>query len=576
MKVVGLTRVAGCLLALLFLTAPRAVAGDEKLLRELMDRLDKLEKQNEELRKKILEVSPYRPASEAKEKDNTAEKEKIDKVIDSYLEDREKKKEEEKAKQEAEGFEVGKNLDVKGRWTNHQLWFETEDKAFRFHLGGRMQVDAIGVHAPQRLLVPLAEQGIGEFDDAVNFRRARLAAEGTLWEVLDFNCEFDFANTVRIVPPGRQVDQQQGQIVGTEGTSADRGSTINTPVPTDMWVQLHGLPVVGNVRAGNQKQWIGLEHLTSSRYLDFLERSLAFDAFLENGNNGFVPGVSAWRSLLEERLHVGAGVYWPNFRNVFGWNVGDGERQYVARVAGLPVYEESGRYLVHLGLAYLHSTADEGVIRFRSRPMTRNGPAVLHNVIAQIQGQLQNYNLVVPELMANYGPFTFASEYYGAWVHQPPGAAFTAVGTQTASRDLPRGGRGTLFYQGGYVQVGYFLTGESRGYDLTREAEGRQVPYENAFFVEGEEGRVCGRGGWQVLARYEFLDLDAEGVNGGVLHGGTFGVNWFLNPNAKIQANYTLVYRDATQYRAGGVAPDGNTIRDGLIQGLGTRLAFDF
>ncbi|MFO0844473.1 MAG: porin [Gemmataceae bacterium] len=581
MSVIGHIRLGmmGCLLGFLFLPVPRATAGDDKVLRELLERVEKLEKQNEELRKKLIEsgpAGPYKPPAEVKDKETGKEKEKIEKVIDSYLKDQEKKKQEQKAQQEDEGYEVGKQLDAKARWTNHQLWVESEDKAFRFHLGGRLQFDAVFVHAPQRLMVPLSQQGIGEFDDAINFRRARLAAEGTLWEVFDFNCEYDFVNTVRIVPAGQRIDQEQSQIAGTAGTSADRNATINTPVPTDLWGQIHGIPVIGNIRAGNQKQWISMEHLTSSRFLDFLERSLAFDAFLENGNNGFVPGISAWRTLLDDRMHVGAGVYWPNFRDIFGWDVGDGERQYVARVAGLPIFEENGRYLLHLGLAYMHSTADDGVIRFRARPMTRNGPAVLHNIIAQIQGQLHNYNLVVPELLVNCGPFTFASEYYGAWVDQRPGAPFTAVGTQTASRDLPRGGRGPLFYQGGYVQVGYFLTGESRGYEIPRASEGRQVPYENAFFVDGEEGCVVGRGGWEVLARYEYLDLNSQGVNGGVLHGSTLGVNWFLNPNAKVQVNYTLVYRDATQYKAGAVAPDGNSIRDGLIQGLGTRLAFDF
>jgi phosphate-selective porin OprO/OprP len=563
-----------CFLALGLVAGP-VRAADDKILQEMKERLDRLEKQNDELRQKVHELSGASAGSVEQK-----EKEKVNAIVDSYLKDRDKKKEEEEkqkaALKEAEGFEVGKQLDAKARWNNYQLWFESEDKAFRLRLGGRTQIDAVWVHAPSRLQVPFSEQGIGVFDDAINFRRLRLEMEGTLWDVLDFKCEYDFANTIRVAPAGGRIDTTAGQIVGTAGTIADRNAVINTPVWTDMWIQWRDLPLIGNVRIGNQKQWISLEHLTSSRWLNYLERSMAFDAFVENGNNGFVPGIGIWRSLLDDNLFFGVGVYSPNFRDIFGWDVGDGERQYSARIAGTPIYQEKGRYLLHLGLGYLHSTADDGIIRYRARTPVRNGPAVLHNTVAQIQGQLSSYNLLVPELMVNCGPFTFSAEYYGAWVQQDRGKSFTAVGLQSSARDLPRGSRGQLFYQGGYAEVGYFLTGESRGYDRSFKCQTRQPCYENTFIVDGEQGLLVGRGAWQVLARYEYLDLDSEQVNGGILHGTTLGVNWFLNPNAKIQFNYTLLHRDATQYRDGRVAVDGNAIRDGLIQGFGTRFAFDF
>ncbi|MFO0879003.1 MAG: porin [Gemmataceae bacterium] len=572
-KLAGL---AVCAVGILMLSVG-AAGADDRLLLEMKARLDKLEKQNEDLRKQLQEIGgggPYRP-DKSIDDDKKKEQDKVEKLIDNYLKEKDKKKKEEETKKETEGYEVGKQLDFKGKWQNNQLWFETEDKAFRLHVGGRTQIDAVAVHAPQKMLVPTKEQGIGEFDNAVNFRRARLQVEGTLWDTLDFNAEYDFSNTARIVPAGSKISPE-GQIAGTEGTSADRNATINTPVPTDLWVQYHSVPFLGNIRIGNQKEWVSMEHINSSRYLDFMERSLAFDAFVENGNNGFIPGISVWRSMLDDNLLVAAGIYWPNFRDVFGWDVGDGESLVSARIAGTPIYEDKGRYMVHLGLGYMHSTRDDGIIRFRARPLVRNGPAVLHNVVAQIQGDLQNYNLLVPEFMMNYGPFTLAAEYYAAWAYQAPGVAFGQVGRQSSSKDLPSGGRGTLFYSGGYIEAGYFLTGESRTYDRTLKVMTRQQLYENAFLVDGEEGALFGRGAWQILARYEFLDLNSEGVNGGVLNGTTVGVNWFLNPNAKIQVNYTLLYRDITQYKDGQVAAQGNTIRDGLIQGLGTRFAFDF
>src|SRR5262249_52265201 len=100
-----------CCAAVLSLAGGRATA-DDKLLEQLKARLDKMEQQdeqnrkslqrlemqNEDLRRKLGEIStpnPYRPTTAAKD----VEKEKIDKAIDSYMENKEaKKKADEKAK----------------------------------------------------------------------------------------------------------------------------------------------------------------------------------------------------------------------------------------------------------------------------------------------------------------------------------------------------------------------------------------------------------------------------------------------------------------------------------------------
>lgn len=489
---------------------------------------------------------------------------------------------------EDEGFEVGKQLDVKGKWTNSQLWFETEDKAFRLHIGGRAQIDAVWVHAPKDMMVAPSMAGIGKFDDAVNYRRARVAMEGTLWEVFDFNFEWDFSNSFRFVPSGnvlRDADSTNSRTLNNlVGTLADRQNVANTPVPTDLWFQWSQIPFLGNIRVGNQKAWISFEHLTSSRWLDFMERSTAFDAFIENGNNGFQPGISVFNYYFDQRMLVAAGVYKSNFRDIFGWNVGDGEYQFTGRVAGTPVNENNGRCLVHLGLGYSHYGSDDGGIRWRARPQLRNGPGFLHNTVAVIQAQAHNLDLINPEIAINYGPFNLSAEYYYAQARMRPGDAFQIVGNQTGSV-LPSGGRGTLAYQGGYLTLGYFLTGDYRPYNQKTASWDRQSVNEPAFVVDGDHGLQFGRGSVEVLARYSWLDLASQGVNGGTLHSGTFGINWQFNPNAKLQINYDIGYRDATQYSSviangktvgGLVTGNGNSIRDGVYQGIGTRLAFDW
>ncbi len=66
-------------------------------------------------------------------------------------------------------------------------------------------------------------------------------------------------------------------------------------------------------------------------------------------------------------------------------------------------------------------------------------------------------------------------------------------------------------------------------------------------------------------ARYNELCLVDSGLNGGRLQDITIGLNWFLNPNMKIQSNYTHTIRD-TVFTPGGSSYDG----------FGMRLAWDF
>ena len=49
------------------------------------------------------------------------------------------------------------------------------------------------------------------------------------------------------------------------------------------------------------------------------------------------------------------------------------------------------------------------------------------------------------------------------------------------------------------------------------------------------------------------------------LYDWTLGLNWFLNPNMKVQLNYILEHRDAPQ-----------DVTRSWINGIGVRAAYDF
>jgi phosphate-selective porin OprO/OprP len=517
-----------------------ARADDKELINELRARVEALEKQNQYLLQAIqsgrlpgreygLEGNPGSPRP-------APDKGSVQQMAADYLRAQEERKNKEKEKDsqtEATGFTVGSDLSLRASW-RYGLEAETADKAFMVHVGGRTQFDGAWVSANDR--VQFGPRGTGRIDDAVNFRRARILINGTMYEVVDFNCEYDFLNTF-------DAERNGEPLAG------------NTPVPTDLWLTLTHLPVIGNFRAGNMKPPISFEHLTSSRWLNFLERSLCFDAFIEDQDNGFRPGMQIFNWELDERLTWAVGAF-KQTRNVFGWNVGDGEYDVTGRVTGLPWYHSDGRCLLHLGVAASHRDLDDDQARLRSRLLIRNGPAVLHTILAEARMLGSSQDLIVPELALVVGPFTLQTEYYATVVHN---ATFPI--TPVASRV----NRGTAFFQGYYVEVLYFLTGEHRPYNRRTGAFTRVVPHENFFFVPGQGGKLFAKGAWQVGARYSYLDLENKGIGIGVIHDVTLGLNWFLNPNMKVQWNYTWAHRDVPEDTSSGV-----------VQALGVRFAWDF
>lgn len=441
-------------------------------------------------------------------------------------------KEEPKAE---EPYEIASDLKMSASWKNG-LEVQSAHKDFRVHVGGRTQVDAVWLDGSNEAF--LGTGGIGD-QDSVNFRRARLRVDGTMYEFIDWACEYEFLNTVNL---------NQGLEPATQN------NTVTASCPTDLWVDFKELPVVGHLRMGNMKEPIGLEHQTSSRFLDFMERSYLQDAYTGPFNNGFTPGVMFWDTSENKRWHYSLGTF-KNNNNIFAFGVGDGEYAVDARLAHLLWYDEptDGRYLVHVGAAVSHRDADDGRLRIRSRGSLRNGPPGPLNPVYADTGTFlaNNQDLLGLEGAIVWGSWLVQSEY------------IASIATDSAL--LNGTPLGTTVTYGYYLEVLYFLTGEHRAYDYDRAAFGRVVPYDTFHLVRGLRGLCFGKGAWQLGARYNYLDLRDDGLDGGVIQDWTLGVNWFLNPNMKLQWNYVLTDREG---------PNG--IGEGTIHGFGTRLAFDF
>jgi phosphate-selective porin OprO/OprP len=420
---------------------------------------------------------------------------------------------------------------LEASWANGLL-LESNDKKFQIHIGGVGQIDSAWLIGPLGLFAAPggSTSGVGNAQ-ATFLRRAVLRADGNIFDQFDFMIQFDFANASNdnsgIQPPSF-------------------GNLTSSPAPHNIWMQVRDVPYLGYVRIGNQDKPIGMTNNTSGTFLPFMERADNHDAFYAPFDNGFALGITAQSWSESERLTWRYGIFQPA-TNLFG--VALNKYSAGARVTALPWYENEGIRLMHLGLGFWQGEVVQDQLRVRARPLLRNAPGFAVPVLvdtSEVPGSRQY--TIGPEFAMVVGPWTMQAEWTGQFLTD----AFS-------SNSVPQG---TVFYHGGYIQALYFLTGEHQEYDRREGVFGRVVP-RNAYHVKKCDAyRACGA--WQVGVRFSYLDLNDKAIQGGQLYDWTVGLNWFLNPNMKVQLNYILEHRDMP-----GVA-------QGWINGIGLRAAYDF
>ena len=433
------------------------------------------------------------------------------------------------------------------------LVFERTDKAFRMQFGARLNEDWVAF-SESAALDPAPPVGVGVLRNGTFFRRLRLQTRGQMWEQVEFNMEFDFENIeTRTTPPG--------------GTPP----AISTVAFDHMWWGLKDVPVFGTVRVGNQRVPQTLEAFHDSKWLTFMERTAAFDAFMLD----FAPGILVSNTYFDQHVtwhnmfHRTSGLA-PRFAELgTGADFGSSEWAATTRLTLLPIYEDEGRYFLHLGESYqwrrakFDSDLQARVVGYRARPEIRdsNGFAQESNNNRFLDTGLieaSNSHLLCSEAMANLGSLHLRSEYYLVMVED------AAVRSGQAIIPLDNS-----VFHGFYVQASYFLTGEHQPYDRRFGVPDRPHPITNFHWATIDKSCERGLGLWEIAARYTYLNLGTipggGGTGGGVLSDFNLGLNWWLNSNMKVQWNYIHANRDVP-------APN----HDGAVDAFGMRFAIDF
>ena len=96
-----------------------------------------------------------------------------------------------------------------------------------------------------------------------------------------------------------------------------------------------------------------------------------------------------------------------------------------------------------------------------------------------------------------------------------------------------------VFFQGGYLGLSYFLTGEHRPYDRRRAVTECVLPHASFLRIGTADGSFAtGPGAWELATRISHVDVTDQDVDGGVLTNFTAGVDWYLTGYHRIKAEY--------------------------------------
>ena len=374
--------------------------------------------------------------------------------------------------------------------------FSTES-GWSFKPRGRLQFDAGHVSSPGGISDP----GLG-FSNEI--RRARVGVEGTIPGGFGYRFEVDFAD--------------------------------NAVEVADATLSYQASKSLGFV-VGQHNNFQSLEELTSSRFLSFMERAAFTDAFNFERRLGISLGYARGDFL------ANAGVFTDNIDDLSGSGTGLGDENEAMSADARIVYApKAGDTQLHFGgSAHFRDSGDAGsgalATRYRQRPF-------VHTTDTRFIG--------TPSLAVS------GETHYGleaALVRGPLHAAGEVHWLNARILDAPDP---TFF--GGYAEIGYFLTGETRG-------------YRNGQFDRTKVLRPVGGGGFgafQINLRYDHLDLNDAGILGGRQQGYAASLVWIPQDYVRFILNYARLGYD----NASLIPTIGD--RDYSVDVVGARAQVDF
>jgi len=363
------------------------------------------------------------------------------------------------------------------------LNFTSDDGSYRFWMDNRVQLDA----------AIFSNDTYNPIGNGLTIRRARIAFKAILWNNWYAELDLDFAGSAI---------EMKDMIIG-------------------YIMPEHNLIF----KAGHFRENFGMETVTTSRYLTFMERS-------------FISKMDASRHLGFQAQH------WADRYVVIGGVHFNTQGEYedegyslTGRAVFRPIIDEEK--VLHLGVAGTYRTPKThlevpNTYRFSTRSHTSiNRKKYLDTDDIK---DVENVVGLSLELAGAYKNFMFQGEYKNFNVNRMD---------ELESVNL----------NGFYIQAGYLIFGGRYNYN---KADG-----EFTRLTRGKD-----RGELEVALRYDYVDandFDAQ-IYGGAAEGYSLGLNYYFNPNVKFMMNY--IYNNHDRYANGkgklfvGHDADGNLTKD--------------
>ena len=414
--------------------------------------------------------------------------------------------------------------------------YEDKDAGWSFKPKGTLQFDAGYVSFPGGQ--QLAGTGFNNLGFSTRARRAIIGAEGTLPGGFGYNVEFNLA----------------------QGTVDYEDILLS--------YQRKGSPL--RVQIGNFYPISSLETVTSSKTTSFMERPAFTDAFNYNRRLGVAV------SLLDpktDRFTLTAGLFSQeintaaNLATRTGWEAG-------ARGTFSP---KMGSTQLHFGVSGHHrvNQRDAQGQQYRARPelQTTDQRFVDAGTVAS-----DGDDSVGLEFAAIHKGWHFAAEAQKLWVRGYTAADALGVANHPNNFAIGTTYVGDPSFEGGYAELGYFVTGETRG-------------YKGGKFDRTKVLHPFDQGGWgalQINGRVDYINLNDRVGNAPV--GSTAAQNvaspYYVNGGRQIAYMLGLVWspmdyvRFTAQYAhlnvKGGPRATVSSVNPALTPGVAPNGIFPF
>lgn len=412
--------------------------------------------------------------------------------------------------------------------STNRFSIESADGQYSIGLTGRIHLD-VGDYfdvSPKNKLGPIAG-GAGNLSSGFNARRARIGVTGKVAGDWNYTVIWDGGNSQDTTAGGLQSAQ-----IGFTG--------------------FKGPDWASNLEIGYSDTFFTLDEATSSNDIMFMERaSPAIVATALNAGD-FRSNVGA--RFYGDRWWVGA--YFTGPKSSSDSHTLTAERIGAFQRATYQVLQEPD-YTLHVGAdidelikapnsgsntAYTVTLSDQPELRIDPTSFLSTG--ALGTTVHPVTGGY----IFNAELAGNYQNFYAQGEYF--------------------HYNVDRMGWSSAEFDGGYGEVAWTFTGESRKYSKASGAYGTIVPAHNFSLKDGYWGA------WEVAARVSYVDLTSNFIPGtttalqpnpGFVNGGkqtnfTFGLNWYPNTYMRFMLNYVHVDFDKAATSAATGIPLGSPI----------------